>query len=150
MIMSKTHKNSSKDPNRRLVQKPTIAPALKRAPTAAIPIPGLAPKKTVTSANSIEAAFDKLTKSKNSKSWAARNDKVSDQDRIIAIKVDDNRTIHADCADKVNIQVPSSASQIAKMAVYAYQAPQIAMTGGLTCADCNKSIVGAVKKRKTD
>jgi hypothetical protein len=137
--------NGSNKPNRR--PAPKLPPVLKvAAPTAAIPLPG---KNKPAPVSNLDKAFARLTDAKKSaRTWAKRNEKVSDQDRVIAVKISESRTVHSDCADAVGFAVPTVAAKITEMAVFAYQAPHIAVTGGLTCSDCGKAIVGAVKKTK--
>jgi hypothetical protein len=84
-------------------------------------------------------------RSTTSKTWAAFNNKMSDQERVIAVKTLEGRFIHPACADRSSAVLPTSVPF--PVTVPANMSTKIAQAGGAVCAACNTFIVAPVNKR---
>lgn len=93
---------------------------------------------TATSAIPVVGQNDKKT-------WAFYNSKVSDQDRVIAVKNPEGRYCHPACADKLQILKPTSRPAPPK--VHARMATKVASSGGMLCVICNTFIVPPANTR---
>jgi hypothetical protein len=113
--------------------------------TAAIPTAAPNAKRIAPESNApYSASLDKLRNGKP-RTWAAWNNKVGDQDRVIAVKSPEGRYIHSSCSDATNVNSPATLPF--PVCVPANMAAKLAAAGGLLCAHCNTFIVAPVNKR---
>lgn len=73
------------------------------------------------------------------KTWAYKNSKASDQDRVIAIRNPEGRYCHPSCADSKGILKPTSRPM--PPTIHARMASKVASSGGMLCILCNTFIV---------
>lgn len=86
-----------------------------------------------------------IVKPEDKKTWAYWNSKVSDQDRVIAVKNPEGRYCHPACADKADILRPTSRPAPPK--IHARMASKVASSGGMLCILCNTFIVAPANTR---
>ncbi len=110
-----------------------LRPAIPATPPKAT----AAPRKPFTSGPMTTSI--PIIDAEDKKTWAYRNLKASDQDRVIAIRNPEGRYCHPACADQRGILKPTSRPM--PPMVHARMATKIASSGGMLCILCNTFIV---------
>lgn len=103
------------------------------------------PPKPVAPPAPPKSGTTSLKKGRPADNWETHNNRVSDQNRIIAIRTIEGRYCHAACADLAKKYAPSKAPQ--KDLVLAHMVSRIAYSGGMLCLSCDTFIVPPANRR---
>lgn len=77
--------------------------------------------------------------------WDAKNSRMSDQHRVIAVRTNEGRYCHPACADAAKMYPPSKTADDAL--VFAHMANRVAASGGMLCLLCDTFIVPPSNRR---